>query len=150
MPQSLSKVYTHLVFSTKNRERSIPDDIRSRLHEYMGGILHGLDSPPIEINSEPEHVHLLFLMSRNHSIAKIVGEVKEDSNKWLKGIDPRFQSFYWQRGYSIFSVSESLVDTVRAYIKNQREHHAKLSFQEELRKLLEKHKIEFDERYVWD
>jgi REP element-mobilizing transposase RayT len=150
MPQSLAKLHTHLIFSTKDRQPVIPDDLRARLHEYMGGILHGLDCQPIEINSEPDHVHLLFLLARIHSVAKIVGELKEDSSKWLKKSFDGFMAFHWQRGYAIFSVSASNVEAVRTYIRNQREHHRKLTFQDEVRALLEKHQLEYDERYVWD
>lgn len=150
MPQFLSKLYVHLVFSTKGRRALLRDDLRERLHEYMGGALNGMDSPPIEINSVADHTHLLFLMSRTKSISQIVGELKEDSCKWLKRTFDGLTSFYWQGGYADFSVSQSNVDSVREYIRNQQEHHRKISFQEELRALLAKHQIEYDERYVWD
>jgi putative transposase len=150
MPQSLVKVYTHLVFSTKDRRPDLTDFHRSKLHEYFGGILNGLDSPPIEINSVTDHVHLLFLLPRTHSIATVVGELKEHSNKWLKQTFDGFSRFYWQRGYSMFSVSLSQTEKVRAYVRNQQARHRKQSFQDELRQLLTKHSVEYDERYVWD
>jgi REP-associated tyrosine transposase len=150
MPQSLAKTYLHLVFSTKDRERVLNDAIRPDLHAYVGGVLHGLGCAPIEINSEPEHAHLLFLMSRTHSMAQIVEDLKTSSNKWLQSRDTRFDRFAWQRGYAAFSVSQSNTDDVRAYIRNQREHHKKITFQDELRTFLKRHDVEFDERYVWD
>jgi putative transposase len=150
MSQSLAKIYIHLIFSTKNRERSIPYDIGVELHGYMGGILNGLGCSPIEINTEPDHAHLLFVMARTESISDVVGQMKKSANDWLRNRDPQFKSFYWQGGYGAFSVSQSAVGEVRQYIRNQREHHKKVSFQDEYRAFLKRYEIEFDEQYVWD
>jgi REP element-mobilizing transposase RayT len=150
MPQSLAKIYLHLIFSTKHRERLIPDEVHAGLHAYMGGILNGLGCSPIEMNSEPDHVHLLFAMTRTETISDIVGHLKKSSNDWLRNHDQQFRNFYWQGGYGIFSVSQSAVEEVRSYIRNQREHHKQVSFQEEYRAFLKRYGIEFDERYVWD
>jgi putative transposase len=150
MPQSLAKVYLHAVFSTKNRERVLTDDVRSALHSYMGGILNGVGCSPIEINTEPDHAHVLFVMSRTETIADVVGQLKKSSNDWLREQGAEFAQFYWQAGYGVFSVSHSAVEEVRAYIRNQREHHQRVSFQDEFRAFLQKHGVEFDERYVWD
>ena len=150
MPQSLAKAYLHLVFSTKNRERSIPDQIRNALHSYIGGILRGLGCAPIEINSEPDHAHILFIMSRTETISNVVGKIKKSSNDWLREQGPEFRDFYWQAGFAVFSVSQSNVGEVREYIRRQREHHGRLSFQEEYRTFLRRHEIDFDEHYVWD
>jgi len=150
MPQALAKIYLHLIFSTKNRERSLPDNIRADLHSYMGGILNGLGCSPIEINTEPDHAHLLFVMSRTETISNVVGHLKKSSNDWLRNRDPQFRDFYWQGGYGVFSVSQSNVEEVRQYIRGQHEHHKQISFQEEFRTFLKRYEIEFDERYVWD
>lgn len=150
MPQSLAKIYVHLVFSTKNRERVLPDEIRADLHAYMGGTLNGLGCSPIEINTEPDHAHLLFVMSRTETLSDVVGQVKKSANDWLRARGPQFANFYWQGGYGAFSVSQSAVEEVREYIRNQREHHKRLSFQDEFRAFLKRYEIEFDERYVWD
>src|SRR5262245_44903339 len=99
MPQSLAKIYVHLIFSTKHRERVLPDDIRSDLHAYMGGTLNGLGCPPIEINSEPDHVHLLFLLTRTETLANVVGQLKKSANDWLRARGHRFAEFLWQGGY---------------------------------------------------
>src|SRR5262245_9351020 len=133
MSQALAKIYLHLIFSTKNRERIISDDVRADLHSYMGGILNGLGCSPIEINSEPDHVHLLFTMSRTETVSEVVGQLKKSSNDWLRSRDRKFRNFYWQGGYGIFSVSQSAVEEVRAYIRGQREHHKQVSFQDEYR-----------------
>jgi putative transposase len=150
MPQSLAKIYIHLVFSTKNRERVLPDGIRANLHAYMGGTLNGLGCSPIEINTEPDHAHLLFVMTRTESLSNVVGQVKKSANDWLRARDSAFTNFYWQGGYGAFSVSQSAVEEVREYIRNQRGHHQRVSFQDELRAFLKRYEIEFDERYVWD
>ena len=150
MPQSLAKLYVHLVFSTKNRERIISDAIRPDLHAYMGGILNGLHCSPLEINSEPDHTHLLFLLGRTVALSDVVGNVKKSTTDWLRTKGPEFAAFHWQAGYGAFSVSQSAVENVRHYIHNQREHHRTCSFQDEFRSFLTKYEIEFDERYVWD
>src|SRR5262245_14587846 len=117
MPQSLAKIYLHLIISTKNRERLIPAHIRSGLHSYMGGILRELGCNPVEINSEEDHAHLLFTLSRTESISTVVGQLKKGSNDWLRTQGHRFANFYWQGGYGVFSISQSAVDEVRAYIR---------------------------------
>jgi putative transposase len=150
MPQSLAKIYIHLIFSTKNRECVLADDILPNLHAYMGGTLNGLGCSAFEINTEPDHAHLLFVMTRTETLSDVVGKVKKSANDWLRARGPRFANFYWQGGYGAFSVSQSAVEEVREYIRNQREHHKRISFQEEFRAFLKRYEIEFDERYVWD
>ncbi len=150
MPQSLAKLYVHLIFSTKAREMLLLDDDRANLHAYIGGILRDLDSPLVEINSEPDHIHLLFVLSRTHSLSDVVGQVKRGSSAWLKTRNPRYRHFAWQNGYGAFSVSASGLEQVRAYILNQREHHRVRTFQDEFRAFLMRYDIDFDERYVWD
>jgi putative transposase len=150
VPQSLAKLYIHLVFSTKDRARSLPDEIRPELHPYLGGILKGHGCAPFEINTEPDHAHVLFLLSRTEPLSEIVGHLKKSSNDWLRMQGPQFAEFFWQGGYGAFSVSQSQVENVQAYIRNQREHHRVRSFQDELRALLKAYKVEYDERYVWD
>jgi REP element-mobilizing transposase RayT len=150
MPQSLSKVYVHLTFSTKNREPLITKEVQSRLFQYLGGICTGLECTPVQIGGYKNHVHILCLLSRKIAQMKLVEEVKKESSKWIKSIDNRFTNFYWQDGYGIFSVNPTEKDVVIEYIKNQEEHHKTKSFQDEFRAFLKKYNVEFDERYVWD
>lgn len=150
MSQSLAKIITHAIFSTKHREPIILPEIRKDLCSYLGGILTHLESPPIEINCTADHTHMLFCLSKNHSIANVIKEAKQGSSKWIKTQSPLLQNFYWQGGYGSFSVSQSMITVIRKYISNQEEHHRKVSFQEEFRAFLKRHQIEFDERYVWD
>ncbi len=149
MPQSLSKVLIHLIFSTKHREPLIPERICPRLHGYIVGILDNLNSPSLQTGGTADHVHTLFALGRTISLAEIVKEIKQSSSKWMK-TDAGVQEFSWQAGYGAFSIGESQADKVIAYIQNQAEHHRKMTFQEEFRKFLERYKVAYDERYVWD
>lgn len=150
MPQSLARLHIHLVFSTKNRDPIITDAVRDSLHAYMATVLQNLGCAPVLINSVEDHAHLLFDLARTVSISQVVEDVKKASSKWIKTQGPEFASFAWQSGYGAFAVSESNVEVVREYIASQREHHRKKSFQEEYRQFLKRHRIAFDERYVWD
>ncbi len=149
MPQSLSKVLVHLIFSTKHRESLIGPEIRPRLHAYLAGILHNLKSPSLQIGGVADHVHILFALGRTISQAEVVEEAKKSSSKWMKA-ESGVPEFTWQAGYGAFSIGESQADAVIHYIQNQEEHHRKVTFQEEFRKFLERYKVAYDERYVWD
>lgn len=149
MPQSLARLHLHLIFSTKNREPFISDDIRKDLHAYMAKVLQNRRCPSLIINSMNDHVHLLFDLARTVTVSQAVEEVKKASSKWIKNQNPRFANFAWQAGYGIFAVSESNVADVRAYIANQAKHHQKKTFQDEYRAFLTRHAVTFDERYVW-
>ena len=150
MPQSLACLHVHLIFSTKNRDRFLHDQVRQALHGYMSTVLANLGCPPVLINSTEDHVHILFDLGRTVTASKAVEDVKKSSSRWIKTQGPEFASFAWQAGYGIFAVSESNVSAVRAYIANQKEHHQTKSFQEEYRAFLKRHRITYDERYVWD
>jgi REP element-mobilizing transposase RayT len=150
MPQSLAKIYLHLVFSTKGRVPTLTDEARDPLHSYLATVIKNLGCHANLINSVEDHVHVLFELSRTVSVSTVVVDVKTSSSKWIKAQPGGCRDFAWQSGYGVFSVSQSNVETVRAYIANQREHHRTRSFQDELRTLLEKHGVEYDERYVWD
>ena len=151
MPQSLSAVYIHLVFSTKERRPFLRDAVvRSALHAYLGGISRTLDCPPIIVGGMEDHVHLVSRFSRTVTQADWVKELKRVSNLWLKEQGAAYRDFQWQGGYADFSVSQSNIERVKNYITNQEAHHRKLGFQDELRVLLRKHAVEWDERYVWD
>lgn len=151
MPQSLSAVYVHLVFSTKARRSFLRDlRVRAALHAYLGGVSKRLECAPIQIGGVEDHVHILARLSRSVSQAEWVKELKRVSNAWLKEQDQGLADFQWQAGYSCFSVSQSNLAQVAAYVAHQEEHHRGMSYQDEVRTLLNKHQIELDERYVWD
>jgi putative transposase len=151
MPQSLSKILVHTVFSTKDRRhflRSQP--LRDELHRYLGGILSNRDCQSIIVGGVEDHVHLLCALSRTCTAAEMVKEAKRSSSLWLKTKGADLHDFAWQNGYGVFSIGHSQIESVRKYISEQEEHHRKVSFQDELRQLLKRYEIEFDERYVWD
>jgi putative transposase len=150
MPQSLAKNMIHLIYSTKNRTSCLSPEIRADLHGYKAGILKEWESPALLIGGVADHVHVLFCLSKNHALAKVIEEVKKGSSKWLKTQGPEFRAFHWQAGYGAFSVSQSHVDQVTRYIERQEEHHRTRSFQDEFRAFLKRYGMEYDERYVWD
>jgi putative transposase len=150
MPQSLSRVLTHLIFSTKHREPLLALPLRTELHHYLGGILRELECPPLQVGGVEDHVHLFFGLSRTKSIASVVETVKTSSSKWLKTQSSALNGFHWQTGYGVFSSGQSDADRVVKYIQEQEEHHRTMSFQDEYRRFLEKYQVSYDERYVWD
>jgi REP element-mobilizing transposase RayT len=151
MPQSLSAVYIHLVFSTKDRRPLLRDKTtRDALHAYLGGVSKQLDCPPLLVGGVEDHIHLLARFGRTITQAEWVKELKRVSNLWLKERGRDYADFEWQGGYAGFSVSQSNLEQVKQYIAGQEEHHRKIGFQDELRALLRKHDMEWDEKYVWD
>ena len=150
MPQSLAKVYVHIIFSTKNRKPFITKDITNELYAYIAGILKNLKSDVIKINGTQDHLHILCTLPRTITIAKVLEETKKSSSKWIKTKGVKWVKFAWQDGYGIFSISESDLIETTSYIANQENHHKRLSFKEELKKFLEDYGIEYDERYLWD
>lgn len=151
MSQSLSSVYLHIVFSTKERFPFLSnDEVRKQVHAFLGGIAKKLNCPPILIGGVSDHVHILLQLGRTVSQADLVKELKRGSNLWVQQRFPEIAKFSWQAGYGAFSVSASNLEAVRIYIANQSMHHAKVSFQDEFRAFLNRHGVAFDERYVWD
>ena len=151
MPQSLSVVYLHLVFSTKERRPLLADPvIRAEMHAWLGGVSRKLGCPSILVGGVEDHVHILARFCRTITQADWVKELKRTSSIWIKERDPQSRDFAWQAGYGVFSVSASDLDGVRNYIARQEEHHGKRDFQDEFRTMLESHGEEWDERYVWD
>jgi REP element-mobilizing transposase RayT len=148
MPQSLARIGVHLIFSTKNREPLIAPEVRPDLFKYLAGALNASECTAIEVGGFADHVHLLFVLSKNWALSKVVEEVKKESSKWAKQkVHPRF---YWQGGYGAFSVSALNEPRVVAYIREQEEHHRRRTFQDEVRELMRKTDQPLDERYFWD
>ena len=148
MATSLTNLLYHIVFSTKGRVPLIEDGLRESLYEYIGGIVRGQRGVLLEIGGMPEHVHLLVKLKADLAVATALRLVKSNSSGWInenRKIQGRFE---WQVGYFGVTVSESRVAEVRRYIQAQQEHHARISFADELRKLARKHRIPFDEKYL--
>lgn len=151
MGQSLSQMYIHLVFGTKGRYPFIKEASEERLHAYMAGILKNMESPAIIINSVPDHAHILFRLSKNYALAKVVEQVKKESSKLMKEIVNGDKNFTWQIGYGAFSVSSSALETVIRYIERQKQHHQVQTFQEEIEEYVKHYDIiEYDPKYFWD
>jgi putative transposase len=149
MPQSLSQIYVHLVFSTKGREPWIQSSVEPRLHAYLAGTLNAIECPAIVVGGMPDHVHLLFRLSRTRPLSDVVKDAKVESSKWMKD-EGCVSEFAWQAGYGAFSVSASQLETVTHYIQHQAEHHATRTFQDEFRRMLKLYQIDYNEAYVWD
>lgn len=150
MPQSLAKIYIHVIFSTKNRQPLLAEGWRDELFQVAGGVTNGIGCQSLIVGGVADHVHLLFQMSRVISLGDAVGRIKANSSLWINQTRGLRRKFHWQAGYAGFSVSQSNLETVRQYIHRQPEHHTRQSFQDELRQWLERYKIQWDERYVWD
>jgi len=148
MSQSYVQFYTHIVFHTKNNMKFIREEIEDELYSYMGGILRNYKSIPIQIGGTSDHVHMLCTLPKTMTPAALVEEVKKSSSKWIKTKGPRYSNFYWQDGYGGFSVGWSQVDTVKNYIRNQKQHHKKVQFIDEYKSLLYEYGISYEERYL--
>jgi putative transposase len=147
MPQSLSNVLLHVVFSTKHRQPFLKSpEIRKELFAYMAKVLDEIECPALLVNGVEDHVHILNLLSRNLAMKKMVEQIKTSTSKWIKGKGLTYRSFYWQAGYGVFSVSESRKNQVLNYIRNQEQHHKRQTYQDEFRQLCEKHGLAIDER----
>jgi putative transposase len=149
MPHSYTSITVHVVFSTKDRKPQITSTLEERLFPYFGGILRELEGKLLKVNGVEDHVHLLARIPAKVSIADALEKVKGSSSKWIHETFPDCYAFRWQRGYAAFSVSESQISRVAAYIDRQKHHHRKVSFRDELLRLLGTHGISVDERYLW-
>jgi putative transposase len=141
--------YFHCVFSTKERRPLITSKLRERLWPFLGGIARQNKMKAVEIGGVEDHVHLLLSLPATIPISKAMQLIKGGSSKWVHEAFPNQQLFAWQEEYGAFSVSVSQLDKTIAYIRGQPEHHRKLTFQEEFLMLLKKHRVEYDERYLW-
>jgi putative transposase len=150
LAQSLAQILIHIIFSTKNRYPFLIPEVRPELHAYAATVLKSCQSPALTINSVEEHIHVLCHLSKNYAACDLIEEVKTSTSRWIKTKGGILRKFHWQNSYGVFSVSSSLVPSVKTYITNQERHHRRMTFQEEFRKFLEKYEVSYDERYVWD
>ena len=149
MAQSLSCLYVHIIFHTKNNQNLITKTVEQELHAYIGGVIKKNDSVPIKINGTENHIHVLAIMSKNIALAKFVEEIKRNSSRWIKDKGKEFEKFSWQKGYAGLSVSQSVLSKTKDYIENQKEHHKKRTFQEEYLMFLKEYGVDYDEDYIW-
>jgi REP element-mobilizing transposase RayT len=150
MAHSFANVLVHVIFGTKDRRPMITADVRERLFAYMAGIAQELGATSLIVNGVDDHVHGLFGLPTTVSVADLLRVLKTNSSRWVHEEFPAHRNFAWQSGYAAFSVSQSNLDDVRAYIANQDEHHRHVTFHDEYIAFLKRHGIKYDERYVFE
>lgn len=151
MPGTYTQLLFHIVFATKHRTPWITPDIAEHLYPYIGGIVRAERGSIYAIGGIEDHIHLYIRWRTDDALSNLMRTVKARSSKWIHDTFPELSDFAWQEGYAAFSVSKSQEEALKTYIANQREHHGKADdFKAELTKLLRAHKIEFEERYVFD
>jgi REP-associated tyrosine transposase len=146
MASTFLSLHYHIVFSTKERRPIIREPWRAHLHEYLGGTVRGLGGIPEMIGDVEDHAHLLVGLKATHCLADFMRDFKRASSNWIT--ENHEKEFAWQDGYAAFTVSVSNCEAVREYIQNQPEHHRKTSFQDELVRLLEKHGVKYDAKFL--
>jgi REP element-mobilizing transposase RayT len=149
MAQSLAALYAHVVVSTKERVPVLDPAWRPRLYKVLGGIARKKKCVLLKAGGVLDHVHLLISLHRESSVARIVGALKANSSNWIHKHIQEMCFFDWQDGYAAFSVSYSQVPRVAGYIGRQEQIHSGTAYKDEVRELLTRHEIEFDERYIW-
>ena len=150
MGHTYYSVYEHIAFSTKHRAKTLDPGIQPELFAYLAGAIKNQECYALIVGGHLEHVHLLVRKSNTILTGQLVKEIKRTSSRWMKSKRPELRSFHWQSGYGAFSVSYSLLNGVKKYILQQAEHHKKMTWEEEFRRLLKKHGIQFDERFYLD
>lgn len=150
MPQSLSLVAIHVIFSTRERCAVLTPELRPQLHAYIATVARNADCEAYRVGGVSDHVHLALRLSRTLSIADLLDTLKTSSSKWVKKQVPALSGFAWQRGYGCFSVGPKDVPKLCDYIETQDERHRTKNFQEEFRDLLQRYDVRYDEAYVWD
>ncbi|MEZ6235231.1 MAG: IS200/IS605 family transposase [Phycisphaerales bacterium] len=150
MPGTYTQLLLHIVFSIRQRTPWISSDTAERLYPYIGGIIRAEKGVLLDIGGIEDHIHLYIRWRPDAALSDLMRTVKSRSSKWVHATYPDLAEFAWQEGYSAFSVSKSQEPAVKRYIASQREHHATDDFRAELLKMLRAHRVEFDERYVFD
>jgi putative transposase len=150
MPQSLSQVILHVVFSTKDRHPWLGTGIRPRMHAYLATVCRDCECQAYRVGGVADHVHIVARLARPVSQSELLEKIKKTSSAWIKTQGDQYGAFYWQGGYGAISIGWSQLEALVQYIDTQEQHHRRKTFQEEYRELLQKYHVEFDERYVWD
>ena len=150
MANTYTQLFVHIIFSPKGRKNVIPPQIKENIHKYITGIIQKRKNKLIAINSMPDHIHIFAGLNPEQSVSNLVRDIKRASTEYLKSNNLLSSNFYWQSGYGAFTYSLSQIDNVIKYINNQEMHHKKKSFYEEYLEFLEKFKIQFDKKYVFD
>ncbi len=149
MAHSFCKIYIHIIFSTKNRQRWLDETIRPRVHAYIATLARNAGCPFVVAGGPDDHIHILADMGKKVHPVEMIGRIKQESSKFIKTLGSEYRDFYWQSGYGMFSVGPTRVDDVKAYIDGQVDHHRRQTFQDEFRAFLDRYGIEYDEQYIW-
>lgn len=149
MPQSYTRINHHIVFGTKHRMPWIDDPIRPRLYGFIGSVLETRGNRLMAIGGTPNHINMLIDLSRERSLSETVRDTKANSSRWIHRTFPHLREFEWQAGYGAFSVGMPGRDRVKAYIRDQANHHRRVTFEEEFVRLLNEHEIEYSDGYLW-
>jgi putative transposase len=149
MGSTLTNLVYHVVFSTKEREPMIVQEFRDEVHQYIGGIVKGEGGILLQIGGTSDHIHIVIKLKPIHALSEIMQKVKGSSSKWINEKNRLPGRFAWQDGYGAFTVSQSQLSAVIRYVSGQEKHHSHLSFKDEFVRMLERHGVEYDERYIW-
>src|SRR6218665_380156 len=146
---TFKQIFYQIVFATKHHEPTINEKNESELYKYIWGIIKNKKCQLYRINGMPDHIHIFCDLHPTINLSDLVKDIKVATNLWIKqsGLFPGFVG--WQDGYGAFTYSIREKDMVINYIKNQKEHHKKETFEDEFRRLLNEHGIEFDEKYLF-
>ena len=149
MAQSFVQNLQHIIFSTKNRSQWIDESWEKNLYAYIGGMLRGVECKMKAAGGASGHIHILAAINKKIPITDVIRAIKSSSTNWIKRTVTNRGEFSWQQGYAAFSVSQSQFGKVENYTRNQREHHQCIEYKDELRKMLDKHELDYDEKYLW-
>ena len=149
MANTYTALHYHVIFSTKNREPWLVRDIEQRVWGFIGGFACAHKMTALQVGGVEDQVHALVTAPPTIAPFQIAQFLKGGSSKWIHEEFTAPRNFGWQDGYGAFTVSKSKIPDTITYIQNQREHHRKKTFQEEFLALLKKHRVEYDERYLW-
>jgi putative transposase len=150
MANTFSQIYLQFVFAVKGRQNCIPQQHKEELHKFFTSLVQKRSCKMLAVNCMPDHIHIFIGYKPVISIPDFVRQIKVESNefinnkKWIKG------KFYWQEGYGVFSYSESHMDRVIKYVLKQEEHHKKKTFQKEYVDFLDRFKIVYDPKYLFE
>ena len=150
MPNTYTQLYIHIVFSVKGRQAVIPKEYKTELHGYIIGIIRNKKQTLIQINSMPDHIHILVGITPDIAISDLVRDIKAHSSKFINQKRWIVGRFEWQEGFGAFSYAQSQLDDVIAYIRNQEKHHTRKTFREEYLEILKRFNVNYDEKYVFD
>ncbi len=149
MANTYTSLHYHIVFSTKNRIPYIKPEIEQRVWEYLGGVVRHHKMTALQVGGVDDHIHALIMAPPTIAPSQIAQYLKGESSKWIHETFPTLRAFAWQEGYGAFTVSRSGLEAVVSYIQRQRAHHQQKDFQAEYLDFLQRHGVEYDERYVW-